>query len=171
MAPRFRRNIDRDLPAPDGFGFCRLLSRALSDFVVSDFARCRARSRRTHQRSSLAGVLGFHFRLLQFLACDSFRRSRRQRSARSAAERGRQLLDWYTVSIAILAVAMLGAHGATYLTLKTEGPVHDRCERWTKYLWITVVPLLLVVLIESKIARPDLPGRALSNPFWWIGLV
>src|SRR5438309_9309499 len=81
------------------------------------------------------------------------------------------LLDWYTVSIAILAAAMLGAHGATYLTLKTEGPVHDRCERWTKYLWIAVVPLLLVVLIESRIVRPDLPGRALYNPFWWIGLV
>ena len=36
------------------------------------------------------------------------------------------LLDWYTVSIAILAAVMLAAHGATYLTLKTEGPVHDR---------------------------------------------
>ena len=31
------------------------------------------------------------------------------------------LLDWYKVSIAILAVVMLAAHGATYLTLKTEG--------------------------------------------------
>jgi cytochrome bd ubiquinol oxidase subunit II len=81
------------------------------------------------------------------------------------------LLDWYTVSIAILAVVMLAAHGATYLTLKTEGPVHDRSEIWAKYLWIAVVPLLLVVLIESRIVRPDLPGRALSNPFWWLGLV
>jgi cytochrome d ubiquinol oxidase subunit II len=81
------------------------------------------------------------------------------------------LLDWYTVSIAILAAVMLAAHGATYLTLKTEGPVHDRSERWAKYLWIAVVPLAFVVLIESRIVRPDLPGRALSNPFWWIGLV
>jgi len=81
------------------------------------------------------------------------------------------LLDWYTVSIAILAVAMLGAHGATYLTLKTEGPVHDRSEKLAKYLWIAVVPLVLAVLIESRIVRPDLPGPALSNPFWWIGLV
>ena len=79
------------------------------------------------------------------------------------------LLDWYTVSIAILAVVMLAAHGATYLTLKTEGLVHDRSERWTKYLWIAVVPLSLAVLVESRIVRPDLPGRALSNPFWWIG--
>ena len=81
------------------------------------------------------------------------------------------LLDWYTVSIAIFTAVMLAAHGATYLTLKTEGPVHDRCERWAKYLWIAVVPLLAVVLIESRIVRPDLPGRAWSNPFWWIGLV
>ena len=81
------------------------------------------------------------------------------------------LLDWYTVSIAILAVAMLGAHGATYLTLKTEGPVHDRSEKYAKYLWIAVVPLFLVILVESKIVRPDLPGPALSNPFWWLGLV
>jgi cytochrome d ubiquinol oxidase subunit II len=81
------------------------------------------------------------------------------------------LLDWYTVSIAIFTAVMLAAHGATYLTLKTEGPVHDRSEKWARYLWIAAVPLLLVVLVESRIVRPDLPGRALFNPFWWIGLV
>ena len=81
------------------------------------------------------------------------------------------LLDWYTVSIAILAAVILAAHGATYLTLKTEGSVHGRSEKWAKYLWIAVVPLLAVVLIESRIVRPDLPGRALFNPFWWIGVI
>jgi cytochrome d ubiquinol oxidase subunit II len=81
------------------------------------------------------------------------------------------LLDWYTVSVAILATVVLAAHGATYLTLKTEGPVHDRCQRYAKYLWIAVGPLLLAILVESRIVRPDLPGRALSNPFWWLGLV
>jgi cytochrome d ubiquinol oxidase subunit II len=81
------------------------------------------------------------------------------------------LLDWYTVSIAVLAAVVLAAHGATYLTLKTEGPVHDRCEKGARYLWITVVPLLLAILVESRFVRPDLPGRAWSNPFWWLGLV
>src|SRR5258708_4843062 len=81
------------------------------------------------------------------------------------------LLDWYTVSIAVLAAVVLAAHGATYLTLKTEGQVHDRCEKYAKYLWLTVVPLFAGVLIESRIVRPDLPGRAWSNPFWWLGLV
>ena len=75
------------------------------------------------------------------------------------------LLDFNYSFDRILAVVMLAAHGATYLTLKTEGPVHDRCDRWAKYLWITVVPLLFCSLVESKIVRPDLPGRAWSNPF------
>ena len=81
------------------------------------------------------------------------------------------LLDWYTLSIAIFAAVMLAAHGATYLTLKTEGPVHGRSERLAKYLWIGCVPLLLLILVESRIVRPDLPGRAWTNPFWWLGLV
>ena len=81
------------------------------------------------------------------------------------------LLDWYTVSIAILAAVVLAAHGATYLTLKTEGPVHDRSEKYARYLWIAVVPLGLIILIESRFVRPDLPGRAWSNPFWWLGLI
>jgi cytochrome bd ubiquinol oxidase subunit II len=34
-----------------------------------------------------------------------------------------------------------------------------------------MVPILLLVSIESRFVRPDLPWRgALSNPFWWLGL-
>src|SRR6202008_4021991 len=44
------------------------------------------------------------------------------------------LLDWYTGSVGIFAVLVLAAHGATYLTFKTDGPVHDRSEKLAKYL-------------------------------------
>ena len=80
------------------------------------------------------------------------------------------LLDWYTVSVAIFAAIVLAAHGATYLTFKTEGPVHDRSEKLARYLWLAGIPLLLIVLVESRFVRPDLPGRAFHNPFWWLGL-
>ncbi len=42
---------------------------------------------------------------------------------------------------------------------------------YAKYLWAAVVPLLFVVLVESRVVRPDLPGRAIYNPFWWLGLL
>lgn len=81
------------------------------------------------------------------------------------------LLDWYTVSVAVFAAVILAAHGATYLTLKTDGPVHDRSAMAARYLWAAVVPLFVVISVETRVVRPDLPGGALSNPFLWLGLV
>ena len=80
------------------------------------------------------------------------------------------LLDWYTVSIAIFATVILAAHGATYLMLRTEGPVHDRCAMWARYLWVAVAPLFIAISIETFVVRPDLPGHAIYNPFWYLGL-
>jgi cytochrome d ubiquinol oxidase subunit II len=81
------------------------------------------------------------------------------------------LLDWYTVSVAIFAVVILAAHGATYLMLKTEGPVHDRSAVWAKYLWSAAAPLFLAISVESLVVRPDVPRHAISNPFCWLGLL
>jgi len=81
------------------------------------------------------------------------------------------LLDWYTVSVALFAAVALAAHGATYLTLKTEGVVHDRSASYARVLWVAAVPLLLVISVESGVVRPDLLGHAIQNPFWWLGLL
>jgi cytochrome d ubiquinol oxidase subunit II len=81
------------------------------------------------------------------------------------------LLDWYTVSVAIFSAVMLAAHGATYLTMKTEGQVHDRTAAWAKYLWTAAAPLFLAISIESWVVRPDLPRQAMSNPFCLLGLL
>ena len=81
------------------------------------------------------------------------------------------LLDWYTVSIAIFAAVTLAAHGATYLALRTEGPVHDRSAMWAKRLWMAAAPLFLAISIESWMVRPDIPAHAIHNPFCWLGLL
>ena len=46
------------------------------------------------------------------------------------------ILDWYTLSVAVFATVLLSAHGATYLRLKTVGPVHERSERLARLLWL-----------------------------------
>ena len=81
------------------------------------------------------------------------------------------LLDWYTLTVAAFAVVILAAHGATYLTLKTEGAVHDRSAAGMKYLWPVTVLLFVVVSVESLVVRPDVPQHAVSNPFCWLGLL
>ena len=81
------------------------------------------------------------------------------------------LLDWYTVSIAIFAAVTLAAHGATYLALRTEGPVHDRSAKWAKRLWTAVAPLFVAISVESWLVRPDIRAHAIHNPFCWLGLL
>src|SRR3984957_15423178 len=81
------------------------------------------------------------------------------------------LLDWYTVSVALFAAVALAAHGATYLTLKTQGVVHDRSGRYARVLWAAAAPLLLVVSVESSVVHPDLLEHAVRNPAWWLGLL
>jgi cytochrome d ubiquinol oxidase subunit II len=81
------------------------------------------------------------------------------------------LLDWYTVSVAVFAVVALAAHGATYLTLKTEGIVHDRSAGYARRLWAAAALLLVVISALSAVVRPDVLGHALHNPYWWLGLL
>jgi len=81
------------------------------------------------------------------------------------------LLDWYTVSIAVFTVVMLGAHGATYLMLKTEGSVHDRSATWAKFLWAAAAPLFLAISAESWVVRPDPFAHAIHHTICWLGLL
>ncbi len=81
------------------------------------------------------------------------------------------LLDWYTVSVAIFAAVALAAHGATYLTLKTKGAVHDRSAGYSRGLWAATALLMLIVSVESAVVRPDVLGYAIHNVCWWLGLL
>jgi cytochrome d ubiquinol oxidase subunit II len=81
------------------------------------------------------------------------------------------LLDWYTVSTAVFAVVMLGAHGATYLVLKTEGAVHDRSAVLARKLWLAVIPLLVIVSLETLCVRPQLVTDGLGNILSWLGIL
>jgi cytochrome bd ubiquinol oxidase subunit II len=81
------------------------------------------------------------------------------------------LLDWYTISVSIFATILLAAHGATYLTLKTDGPVHDRSSKYARYLWTATVPLFLAISLESCRVRPDVLRHAIHSPICWLGFL
>jgi cytochrome d ubiquinol oxidase subunit II len=81
------------------------------------------------------------------------------------------ILDWYTISIGVFILALLAAHGASYLTWKTEGAVHDRSGRLARFLWPIVLLLLLGVTIETAGVRRDLFTGMIHRPLAWLALV
>jgi cytochrome d ubiquinol oxidase subunit II len=80
------------------------------------------------------------------------------------------ILDWYTMSTAVFTLVCLGAHGASYLALKTEGDVHRRSKALTKWLWLATVLLLLLVSLETYYVRPELFAGMAARPAAWVGL-
>jgi cytochrome d ubiquinol oxidase subunit II len=80
------------------------------------------------------------------------------------------ILDWYTLSVAVFATALLAAHGGTYLMLKTTGPVHERSELWARRLWASTAVLFVIITAQTQIVRPDLSGAMLRRPFGWMAL-
>src|SRR5262245_34669494 len=78
------------------------------------------------------------------------------------------ILDWYTVSVAVFATLLLAAHGATYLRLKTVGPVHERSERLARGFWIATLVLFPLVSIATWVVRPALYQSMAVRPLAWL---
>jgi cytochrome d ubiquinol oxidase subunit II len=81
------------------------------------------------------------------------------------------ILDWYTLSVAVFATVLLSAHGATYLRLKTVGPVHERSERLARLLWRITAALFVVVSVETSVVRPELFQALLQRPLAWMSVI
>jgi cytochrome d ubiquinol oxidase subunit II len=81
------------------------------------------------------------------------------------------LLDWYTISMGVFILLLLCAHGATYLTLKTEGPVHDRSKLLARRLWALACIDLVIISIETWRVRPAILADMPHHPFAWLAMI
>ena len=77
------------------------------------------------------------------------------------------ILDWYTVSVGVFATTLLAAHGATYLRLKTQGPVHERSQRMARRFWVVVLGLFPLVSVQTSVARPEFYHAMGQRPIAW----
>jgi len=69
------------------------------------------------------------------------------------------ILDWYTTGAAVLALVALMLHGALYIALKTEGPVHERARNMARGLLPLLVVLTALGVPLTAVVRP----RTLDN--------
>ncbi len=81
------------------------------------------------------------------------------------------LLDWSTVLTGAFTVAALGAHGAAYIALKTDGPVHVQATQVARRLWLITALLLVAVSVGTVVLRPALFTGMLTNPVGWFGIL
>jgi cytochrome d ubiquinol oxidase subunit II len=78
------------------------------------------------------------------------------------------LLNPYALVIGLLSLAMFLMHGATYLTLKTDGALRDRMAAWAGRLWAAYVLMFVVASIATFWAAPWLFRGAGPSPLTWL---
>jgi cytochrome bd ubiquinol oxidase subunit II len=74
------------------------------------------------------------------------------------------LLNPFSVLGGVLALSVLSLHGAAYLSMRTEGALHDRARRAVGPLWWTSAALVALVVAASFIVRPDFTRNFIEAP-------
>src|SRR5271166_3438258 len=78
------------------------------------------------------------------------------------------ILDWYTVTIGVLALVTLVVHGSLYLAMKTEGELNTRARRLASALWPAQVVLSGVSLVATIYVRPGVVNNFLKWPIGFL---
>ena len=77
------------------------------------------------------------------------------------------LLNPFALAVGLLASSMFVMQGATWLSLKTSGPVHDRSRRAALLAWPSFVALWLAVTVFSRADAGHL-WTNYDNPAAWL---
>jgi cytochrome d ubiquinol oxidase subunit II len=85
-----------------------------------------------------------------------------------AIGRGRTgAIDPYTGLVGLLAMAVLAAHGATYVAWKTEGELADRSIAAARRAWLVAIVLTAAVTAMTAWIRPSVFTALAHRPWVW----
>jgi cytochrome d ubiquinol oxidase subunit II len=76
-------------------------------------------------------------------------------------------LDGYTVLVGATAVAVLTAHGATYVAWKTGERVHDRSVAAARRAWPAAFAVALAATVATALERPSMASALARRPWAW----
>jgi cytochrome d ubiquinol oxidase subunit II len=78
------------------------------------------------------------------------------------------VLDWYTVLIGVAALLTLALHGALWLALKTDGPVHDRAQKLAQYAWWGVLAMTIAITVVTFRIQAHVPANLSEYPLGYV---
>lgn len=77
------------------------------------------------------------------------------------------ILDWYTVTVGLAALAALTMHGALWVGLKTPEPIAGRARRITRNVWWGVLALTALITVATMRLQPQVSANLAR---WPLGL-
>jgi cytochrome bd ubiquinol oxidase subunit II len=81
------------------------------------------------------------------------------------------ILDWYTVLVGLFVFVTIVAHGALFLSHKTDGAVRVRCRVLALPLWGAATGLGIIATIATARVNSDIYSNLSKAPLAWFGLL
>src|ERR1700745_1666127 len=78
------------------------------------------------------------------------------------------ILDWYTVMAGVVALVTLTAHGALYVTLKTDQDLGNGAKKVALLLWPLQLALTLISLVATWFVRPAIKTNYEAYPIGFL---
>lgn len=78
------------------------------------------------------------------------------------------ILDWYTVSVGLLAFAALATHGALWVNLKTAGALQTRAQQTARIAAVATGLLTIIVTAMTFSIQPLILRSFSERPWGWI---
>jgi cytochrome d ubiquinol oxidase subunit II len=78
------------------------------------------------------------------------------------------ILDWYTVMAGVVALVTLTAHGALYVTLKTDGDLGSNARKIALSVWPVQLGLTLISLVATWFVRPAIKTNYVAYPIGFL---
>ncbi len=78
------------------------------------------------------------------------------------------ILDWYTVSVGVLAFFALVQHGALWVIVRTEGEMQRRAGRVASAAWFAVVAMTTLVTILTMSVQPKVLANLREHPWGYV---
>jgi cytochrome bd ubiquinol oxidase subunit II len=78
------------------------------------------------------------------------------------------ILDWYTVSVGIVAFLALVQHGALWVAMKTEGDIQRRAANVASAVWFAVVAATTLLTVLSMKVQPKIQANLSEHPWGYV---
>ncbi|MEO8663148.1 MAG: cytochrome d ubiquinol oxidase subunit II [Bryobacteraceae bacterium] len=78
------------------------------------------------------------------------------------------VLDWYTIVVAVFALAALSLHGALWVNLKTEGELQRRCQVMARIALGVVGGLMVVTTVVTFQIQPQILRSFSAQPWGFV---
>lgn len=82
-----------------------------------------------------------------------------------------ELLNPYSLLVGVNGLLLIAAHGAAWLAVKTEGPLHDRAVRWRTPLFLVCGALLVATSAATIASVPRASDNVFGSAIGWVFLV